>query len=201
MGLLGSGVNGEYGIALLQLGRLDRALGDDIELFALHTLDHRLLRDEGQDGIPDVIHRHDGHELLFAARVVAEVVERRSLVTEAPIWDIDELQQMHLSGVCKYHDAVRVHAVQHIAVLRIGGLLVALVDALIDRAHVAEAVHQKYDRHCLDLLLLEYNFPGIFQHRAAWTAEFLFELVELFDDDLCHRAVVVQDICVAGDVF
>ena len=108
---------------------------------------------------------------------------------------------MHLSGVCKYHDAVRVHAVQHIAVLRIGGLLVALVDALVDRAHVAEAIHQKYDRHCLDLLLLEHNFPGIFQHCAAWTAEFLFELVELFDDDLCHRAVVVQDIRVAGDVF
>ena len=67
MGLLGSGVDGEHGIALLQLGRLDRAFGDDIELFALHTLDHRLLRDEGQDSIPDVVHRHDGHELLFAA--------------------------------------------------------------------------------------------------------------------------------------
>lgn len=57
VGLLGSSMDGKHGIALLQLGRLDRALGDDIELFALHTLDHRLLRDEGQDGIPDVVHR------------------------------------------------------------------------------------------------------------------------------------------------
>lgn len=62
----------------------------------------------------------DIDKVLLTAVIIAQIVNRRSLVAELAEWQIQHLEQMHLSLVRKNADLIGILTGQHIAVLRIG---------------------------------------------------------------------------------
>ena len=97
---------------------------------------------------------------------------------------------MHLSLVRKNTDLIGILTGQHIAVLRIGRLAVALIRRHVDRLRVAKTIHQKYHVHLLNLLLLDNRLFEIVNDSAPRSAILLFVSFQLADNHLCHRRTV-----------
>ena len=172
-----------------KLRRRGRALCN-VKLASVHNLKHRRLRAKDQPVVADRSQIRDIDKVLLTAVIIAQIVNRRSLVAELAEWQIQHLEQMHLSLVRKNADLIGILTGQHIAVLRIGRLAVAFIRRHVDRLRVAKAIHQEYHVHLLNLLLLDNRLFEIVNDSAPRSAILLFVSFQLADNHLCHRRTV-----------
>ena len=143
-------------VILLKPGSGYRELGD-IEFTALHHLDKAVGGDEDQPESPDIVKVHNRKEGLCGGVVIAQVVYRRSLVTELSVGHLLGLQNVNPACISEYAQAGVAHTVNDEPVLLVGSLLILLIDTLVYRSGISEPVHQENTWEGLCLALFKHN--------------------------------------------
>ena len=72
---------------------------------------------------------------------IADIINRRSLITKLPIRNVQYFYCMHLPFICKDTNSPRIHAGEHIFILCICRFFIPLVRLLVDRFCVTETIH------------------------------------------------------------
>ena len=137
----------------------------------------------------------------MAAVVVTQVISRSSLVTEAHQRNVCHFDGMHASHICENADLVCIHTGKNKFILCMGSLFVSLISILINKAHIAEAVHKEADLCLFHLLFFVNCLFCVLDHSSSLGAVFFFDSVKFFNNYFTHGIIVVQNIFIRSNIF
>ena len=82
-----------------------------------------------------------------------------------------------------------------------GSLFVSLISILINKAHIAEAVHKEADLCLFHLLFFVNCLFCVLDHSSSLGAVFFFDSVKFFNNYFTHGIIVVQNIFIRSNIF
>ena len=82
-----------------------------------------------------------------------------------------------------------------------GSLFVSLISILINKAHIAEAIHKEADLCLFHLLFFVNCLFCVLDHSSSLGAVFFFDSVKFFNNYFTHGIIVVQNIFIRSNIF
>ena len=103
---------------------------------------------------------------------------------------------MHLAIRCKKTQLAGIHAAQNILILLICRFPVTFIDGSIHRLCITKAVHQKDNLLLLYFIFLKHSFFCILDLRFTLHGIFFFQRIQIINDHLRHRIIIIQNILI-----
>ena len=103
---------------------------------------------------------------------------------------------MHLSRIRENAYLIRVHHRERIPVVRMDRIMILIIGAPVYDLRIAESVHHEDDLFLLDFFLLDHDLPGVFNRRLPRGSVLLPDRLQLGNNDLRHRTVIIEKLSV-----
>ena len=108
---------------------------------------------------------------------------------------------MHLAGIGKYTQFSGIDTVYDPFILCICSLFISLISCHIHCFGIAETIHQEDNFLFFYFLFFIDSLLAILYNGAAFARIFLFEMLQIFNDNFCHRIIIIQNVFISCNIF
>ena len=136
----------------------------------------------------------DCDDCLVRAVIVAQIIDRCTLIFIFSRRYIQHFDLMHNAGVRKNTDLICVHTRDNIFIIPGCILLVSLVSSLVEGLCIAKPVHDKINLLLLQRFFFKNCLGSVLYHRSSLSLIFFFNLHKILFHNTLHGCRIVKDI-------